>query len=161
MNVEEIMTKEVVSVGPEIKVTEVAKILYQKNFNGLPVIDESGAVLGLITQADLLTKDSFGTHIPSLIKLLVDFQAVKTVEGEEKKELESILNFNASSVMEKNYISVFPQISVSELSEIFNGKRVNPILVIDENKKLKGIVSRSDIMKLIGRIGETEFEFSE
>jgi len=152
MKAQDIMTKDVVSVKPEAKVTEVAKILYQKNFNGLPVIDNSGEVLGLITQADLLTRDSFGTHIPSLIKMLVDFQAIKTLEGEEKKELENILSFDARSVMNANYVSVFPQISVEELTEIFNERRVNPILVIDENKKLKGIVSRSDIMKLIGRI---------
>jgi CBS domain-containing protein len=63
--------------------------------------------------------------------------------------------------MNANYVSVFPQISVEELTEIFNERRVNPILVIDENKKMKGIVSRSDIMKLIGRIGEAEFEFSD
>jgi CBS domain-containing protein len=161
MKAQDIMTKDVVSVKPEAKVTEVAKILYQKNFNGLPVIDNSGEVLGLITQADLLTRDSFGTHIPSLIKMLVDFQAIKTLEGEEKKELENILSFDARSVMNANYVSVFPQISVEELTEIFNERRVNPILVIDENKKLKGIVSRSDIMKLIGRIGEAEFEFSD
>lgn len=151
------MTKEVITVKPETKVTEVARILYERNFNGLPVVDDSGAVLGLITQADLLTKDSFGTHIPSFIKMLVDFQAIKTAEGEERKGIENILRIDAQSVMDTGYVSIFPQASVTELLGIFNKKQVNPVLVIDENKKMKGIVSRSDIMKLIGKIGEVEF----
>jgi CBS domain-containing protein len=89
--------------------------------------------------------------------MLVDFQAIKTAEGEERKGIENILRIDAQSVMDTGYVSIFPQASVTELLGIFNKKQVNPVLVIDENKKMKGIVSRSDIMKLIGKIGEVEF----
>ncbi len=159
MQVKDIMTKEVVSVLPETKATKVARILFENNFNGLPVVDKSGIVLGLITEGDLLTKDSFGIHIPSLAKMLTDFDVLKATEGEERKNLEFIVKADARSLMNSNYVFVYPGNTLAELMKVFNERQVNPIPVVDREKKLLGIVSRSDIVKLVGKFSDAELDF--
>jgi len=151
--------KDVISVSPETKVTEVAKIIFEHNFNGLPVIGENNVVLGLITEIDLLAKDSFGIHIPSLVKLLSDFNVLKMVKGKERENLELIIRSDAQSIMNSDYVFVSPETSLTELMKIFNEKHVNPVPVVDENKKLRGIVSRSDVVKLVSRFNEAELDF--
>jgi CBS domain-containing protein len=159
MKVKDIMTKEVIKVAPEIKATEVAKILRDHNFNGLPVVDKQKKVLGIITEEDFLTDDSFGIHIPSFAKFIADFSVLKTITGEDKENLESIVNADAESIMNRDYASVSPETSLTDLMAIFNEKQVNPIPVVDENRTLRGIVSRSDIVKLVSRFSEAELDF--
>jgi CBS domain-containing protein len=153
------MTREVITVSPAAKVTEVARIIHQHNFNGLPVVDGEKKVLGVITEADLLANDSFGTHIPSFVKLLSDFNVLKMAKDEDKKSLESIVNAAAESIMDAEYISVGPETPLSELLAIFNEKHVNPVPVVDEKKVLQGIVARSDIVRLVARFSEAELDF--
>jgi CBS-domain-containing membrane protein len=159
MQVKDIMTKEVITVAPDTKVTEVARVIHKHNFNGLPVVDAEKKVLGMITEADLLANDTFGTHIPSFAKLLADFNVLKMVKDKDKKSLESIVNATAESIMNKEFDSVGPETSITELMKIFNEKHTNPVPVIGENKALLGIVARSDIVKLVARFSETELDF--
>jgi len=159
MKVKDIMTKEVISVSPETKIVDVAKILFERNFNGLPVI-ENGIVLGMITEADLLTKDSFNVHIPSFIKLLSEFKIAGLVNKKEvKRELKTLLRSDARSIMNLNYVYVRPNTNLTELIKIFKDKHVNPIPVVDERKRLKGIVSLADVIKFVGRFREAELDF--
>lgn len=159
MQVKDIMTEDVVTVSPETKITEVAKILHEHNFNGLPVADENKKVLGLVTEMDLLANDSFGTHIPSFAKIISDFHVLRMVKGEDKKSLEAIINADAASIMQTDFISVSPETTVTKLMQIFNEKNVNPIPVIGQEKRLKGIVARSDIVKLVSKFSEAELDF--
>jgi CBS domain-containing protein len=159
VQVKDTMTKEVITVAPDTKVTEVARIIHERNFNGLPVVDAEKKVLGMITEADLLANDAFGTHIPSFAKLLADFNVLKMVKDEDKKNLESIVNATAESIMDAKYVSVGPETPLSELLAIFNEKRVNPVPVVDENNILQGIVARSDIVRLVARFSEAELDF--
>lgn len=54
-DVEDIMTREVITIGPEARVTEAARILHQHKFGGLPVVDQAGKVIGILTAVDLLS----------------------------------------------------------------------------------------------------------
>lgn len=159
MKVEDIMTREVITVSSETKVTEVAGIIHEHNFNGLPVVDKQNKLLGLITEMDLMANDSFGTHIPSFAKLISDFNVLKMVKGEDKKNLESIVNATAESIMDKDFVFVKPETTLTELMNLFNEKRANPIPVIGESGILEGIVARSDIVKLVSHFSEAELDF--
>jgi len=160
MKVADIMTREVITVSPETKVTEAARVLFEHNFNGLPVVAENGDVVGLVTEMSLLSKDSFGMHIPSLIKLLQDFKVInQTVSGKDKEEFRRIINATAEAIMETDFSSISPESPVSELLQLFNEKHANPVPVLTSKRKLAGIVSRSDVIKLVSRTGEVELDF--
>ena len=158
MQVSDIMTKEVVSVKPTANIIEVADLLHQGGFNGVPVV-ENGKILGMITEADLLSRGPGSFHIPSLIKFFHELKLEKYVQGKPKGDFQSILKADAESIMNPDYAAVGPQAEITELIKIFQEKHVNPIPVIDEEKSLVGIVSLSDIVKLISRFREAELDF--
>lgn len=158
MKVSDIMTKEVIFVSPETKITDVTQILSDKNLNGVPVVDE-GKVVGMITEADLITRDSMGIHIPSLIKFIEGFGLGKVKEDINNSNLKSILEADARLVMNDNFIYVNPETSLSELVNKFHTHRVNPIPVVDEKMNLKGIVALSDIVKFFSRLNDVEIDF--
>ena len=60
MTAKDIMTREVVTVTPETPVEELAKILAERNISGVPVVDEAGNVVGIATEADIITKGKEG-----------------------------------------------------------------------------------------------------
>ena len=49
----DIMTRTVFTVGPQVKAQEAAQILSQKRISGLPVVDENGKIIGIVTEADV------------------------------------------------------------------------------------------------------------
>ncbi len=158
MQVSDIMTKEVISVSPSAKIIGVADLLHQKGFNGVPVV-ESGKVLGMITEADLVSRGPTSFHIPSLIKFFHEFKPEKYVQGKLKEDFRSIFEADAASIMNSEYIAVSPYAEITELIKIFQEKHANPIPVIDKEKNLLGIISLSDIVKLISHFRESELNF--
>ena len=68
--VKDIMTKRVISVSPETPVVEAAKIITEHNFVGLPVIDASNHLVGILTEYDLITRTS-SLNVSFLQKILI------------------------------------------------------------------------------------------
>jgi len=152
-------SKNLVTVTKDTKITEVARLIYEHNFNGLPVIANDNKLVGLITEMDLISNDSLGIHIPSFAKLLIDLNILSQVKGKDKKSLKYIAFANAESVMKVAFPTVNPETPLTELIKIFNEKMANPVPVVDEQNRLVGIVARSDIVKLIGKFTEAELDF--
>ena len=61
MKVAELMTTDVVTVGPETTLKEAAAILSEKGISGLPVIDAEGSVIGVFSEGDVVFRESGGT----------------------------------------------------------------------------------------------------
>ncbi len=157
MQVSEIMTREVVSVGPDDKLVYVANVLERNGFNGVPVV-EGKKVLGMITENDLISRGSTSFHIPSLIRIFKDLQLDKS-KINYSDSLESILKARAESVMNRDYVSVSPETKIIELVKVFQEKKVNPIPVVNKEKELVGIISMSDVLKILGYFQEQEIDF--
>lgn len=158
MKVSDIMAKEVISVRPSDKVIHVAEMLHEKGLNGFPVV-QGGKVLGMITETDLVSRGSMSFHIPSLIKIFHEFKLEKYISGKQSSDFQPIFEADAGSVMNPDYVSVGPEAEITELVKIFQEKHVNTIPVVDQAKNLVGIVSLSDIVKLISRFREVEIDF--
>jgi len=157
MKAKDIMTTDIISVSPKTKVSEVARLISEHSFNGVPVM-ENGELLGMITESDFLTRDFERVHIPSLIKIFSDLKISKYLP-EKREDFNNIISADAQSIMTTDFISVSPETHIAELTRIFREKDVNPIPVIDENKKLVGIVSKADILNLIGKLREEDIDF--
>lgn len=160
MKVSDIMAKEVISVRKSDRVIDVAELLHQKGLNGVPVV-ENGKVLGMITEADLVSHGPAAFHIPSLIKFFQEFKLEKYISGKNKDDFQSVFEADARSVMNPDYVSISPEAEITELIKIFKEKHVNPIPVVDSEKNILGVVSLSDIIKLISRFREAEIDFLE
>jgi Predicted signal-transduction protein containing cAMP-binding and CBS domains len=57
MNASDVMTKNVVTVSPEAPTRTVAKLLLENGFSAVPVIDDKGAVIGMVSESDLITSE--------------------------------------------------------------------------------------------------------
>jgi CBS domain-containing protein len=158
MNVSDIMTKQVISVHPSDRVIDIAELLHEKGLNGVPVT-EGEKVLGMITEADLVSRGSASLHIPSLIKIFQEFKLEKYISSKNNSEFKSIFEADAKSIMNQDYVSIDPEAEITELIKLFQEKHVNPIPIVDQENNLMGIVSLSDIIRLISRFREAEIDF--
>ncbi|MBT6295308.1 MAG: CBS domain-containing protein [Nitrospina sp.] len=78
----DIMTQDVVTVNKNQPIGDLSKIFIENNFNGVPVLDNTGKVVGVVTQGDLIEQNK-NLHIPTVIAL---FDAVLFLESEKKFE---------------------------------------------------------------------------
>jgi CBS domain-containing protein len=148
MLVRDLMSNQVVSVKPSTSISEVAELLHVHGFAGLPVVNEAGTVVGLITERELFSGDS-RLYLPSYIKLL---QETNFVIGGHKTlpyAAEQITRTTAADIMNQKVIFVQPNLEVSKLAEMFAVHHQSPMPVVDSANKLLGIISRSDLVKLL------------
>jgi CBS domain-containing protein len=142
LTAKEIMTQDVVTVTEDTSVTEVARIFLEKGFNGLPVISETGEVLGVVTNSDLVDQNK-RLHIPTVIAL---FDAVIYRDKQFKKELEKMTGSLVKDIYTRNPIIASPDTPLEELATIMAEKHVHTLPVV-ENGKLVGVVGKLDIIR--------------
>ncbi|MDI3341029.1 MAG: CBS domain-containing protein [Sphaerobacter sp.] len=143
--VAQIMTREVVSVTPETPVNEVARLLWQHKLTGVPVL-EGRRVVGVVTEYDLIARQA-EWDAPLYVVFLDAFLRVPGSGDEE--QLRRILATTAGQLMSSPAITLRPEDSVQDAATLMYERRVNPVPVVDEAGDLVGIVSRSDIVRLM------------
>jgi CBS domain-containing protein len=146
LTVKEIMTKEVITVLPETDIAEAAKLLLDKGFNGVPVVDETGKLIGLLCQSDLVAQQK-KFPVPSLFTLLdgvISFTSMKDIE----KEVQKITAMTVADAMTPNPTTVGPDTSIEELGTIMVDKNFHTIPVVDGGE-LIGIVGKEDVLRTL------------
>ena len=147
----DIMTKEVVTISPDTSISDASKLLYKNRFNGLPVVDKNKVLVGILTEYDLVNIDS-ATHLPTLQRIL---RHVAPDDG-AKEEIEAISKLKVGNLMNSDPMTLREYATLEETIAAFSQHhKVNPIPVVDENKKLVGIISRSDMIKFFTELPPT------
>ena len=144
----DVMTTDVITVSPQATVSQIAQLMVDHHISGMPVIDADGDVTGVVTEFDMIMKN---THfkMPAFINILdmvIYFERPKHYE----QRLNHILGTTAAEIMTAPAITIAPSATIEELAELMVERRKNPIPVV-ENGKLVGIISRSDIVQLMAR----------
>jgi CBS domain-containing protein len=146
MDVRDVMTREVVTVGPGTSLKEVARLLVEKRISGVPVVDDGGELLGIVSEADYVTKEvaaSSGVVAPRHHFL----------RGDDKTDVARIARGRATTAgeaMSSPPITVEPWASVADAARVMDGKRVNRLPVVDAGQMV-GIVTRADIVRAFTR----------
>jgi CBS domain-containing protein len=142
------MTREVVFVRPETPVGDVARLMVKYNISGVPVV-ENDKVIGIVTEEDLIMRDAI-VDMPHVFSL---FDSVFYVGSKKhfEEEMQKILATEASGLMTGRAVLISEEASVQELATVMMKKEVNPIPVIGPDGHLSGIVSRSDLVRLMVR----------
>ena len=83
MKVRDIMSSSVVTVSPQERVGEVARLMLDQGVSGLPVVDVEGRVVGIITEGDLVAKHA-RPHVPLYLGILGMFLPIETQRREEE-----------------------------------------------------------------------------
>lgn len=147
MLVQDFMTPNPVTVKPLDSVETVLKLLEERHISGLPVVDENGKVVGVVSEADLLFKER-----PIRMPLYLNFLAgVIYLEPLDRfsQQLKKTLGMLVQDVMTPDPITITPDAPVPCAAEPMIEKRINRLPVVDKESKLIGIITRNDLMRAL------------
>jgi CBS domain-containing protein len=153
MKIEEIMSTTVLTVTPDTPLKEVARLLTGKRISGLPVCGADGAVLGVVTEADILRKEQ--GYAPEPGGLLGWLFEKADAEGAR------MLARTAAEAMTKPALTIAPEASVFDAARVMTTQGINRLPVVSEGH-LVGIVSRADLVRAFHRTDdEIELELND
>ncbi len=142
----DIMTTSVITVKKETLLTDLAEILYKKNINGVPVVDDEGGLIGIICETDLI-RNNKKLHIPTVFAL---FDAVFYLERPKKmeKEIERISATTVGELYTPKSVTVDETTRLDEIATIMTEKKIYTIPVM-KDKRMVGIIGKSDIIRTL------------
>ncbi len=138
--VTDVMTSAVVTVSPDLSLTEAADVLSEKGIGAVPVVDADGALVGLLRDEDLLISEA-RLHLPTTIAILPGIEF--TLPGQIKRydeELKKAASSTVGDVMEREFKSVAPSGSIEDVATLMHEHDVTHVPVVDGGKVV-GILS--------------------
>ena len=140
MKVRDVMTQQVISVRPEVPLKEVARMLAEHGISGVPVVDEQQKVLGVVSEADFVIKETaLPFERPSPVAWLFG-------ESEETRARAAKLRATtAGEGMSSPAITIHAERPVREAAAMMTRYRVNRLPVVEDDR-LIGIITRADLV---------------
>jgi CBS domain-containing protein len=142
------MTREVVTVGPYTSVPDVAATMVAKRISGVPVLTDSGEIIGLVSQTDLLHRAEIGTERQVRRKWwlgnLADVNALA-------REYARAHGLKAQDVMSRYVISVRDDAELRDVADILDSHSIKRVPVLQAGR-LVGIITRSDLVRALSRV---------
>lgn len=145
----EVMTRDVVTVKRETSIRELAEIFTTRRISSAPVVDDDGALIGIVTESDLVEQDK-SLHIPTVISL---FDWVIYLESGKKfeKELKKMTGQTVGDIFTTEVETVSPTTPLSEVADLMSTRKVHAIPVVEGNRVV-GIIARIDLVRtMIGQ----------
>ena len=141
-----VMTRDVVSVTPDTPLKDVAAALVERGISGLPVCDADGAVVGVLSEADLLVKQGGSPERSGGLFAWL-------VETASAPDLAKLRAHTAGEAMTSPAVTVETASPVSEAARTMVSLGVNRLPVVEDGR-LVGIVTRADLVRLFTRSDE-------
>ncbi len=145
MNASDVMTRNLVTIARNTSIREAIRLMLDNKISGLPVVDATGKVEGILTEGDLLRRSELATEKrrwPWLDFLLGP--------GRMASEYVRTHGRVCEQLMSHDVISVTPQTPLAEIVQSMERRRIKRLPVI-ENGTLRGIVSRPDLLAALAR----------
>jgi CBS domain-containing protein len=146
MKASDVMTADVVSVRPDVPVKDVAKILLKNGISAVPVIDENGSPIGMVSEGDLIPRPEPEREARR------DWWLALLAEGEALNAnfvaSLSTTNQTASAIMSSPVVSVVPDTDVAEIARLLADYRIKRVPVVRDGRVI-GIVSRADLLRAL------------
>ena len=149
MNASDVMTRNVLSVRPEATIAEAIRLMLDNRISGLPVLDETGRLVGILTEGDLLRRGETGTerHRPRWLEILMG-------PGRLAEEYVRTHGRRIAEVMTRDPVGVSPDTPLEEIVALMERHRIKRVPVLDGDVPV-GILSRADLLRgLAGALAE-------
>ena len=146
IKVKDIMTKEVITVSPEAEIVYATKLLLENRINGVPVTNETGKLVGILCQSDLIAQQK-KLPVPSFFSFL-DGLITLTSMKQFEKEVQKIAAITVAQAMTPNPVAVRPDTDIEAVAALMVDNNFHTIPVVDEGK-LVGIVGKEDILRTL------------
>jgi CBS domain-containing protein len=151
--VHDVMSREVHPVRPDTPLAEAVELLLDKVYRTLPVVDENGRVIGILTDGDLLKR----------AKLLAISAQRELTQAEVRQELDQIRQSGPAvgDIMTPKPVTVTPETTIAQAINLMVERDVKRLPVVDDSGKLMGMVSRVDVLRALAEppVAETPRQF--
>ncbi|MGC9503945.1 CBS domain-containing protein [Baaleninema sp.] len=144
--VAEVMSRDPILVRPDTPIQEAIQIIAERHISGLPTVDETGKLVGILSETDLMWRETGATPPPyiTILDSVIFLENPKRYE----KELHKVLGQTVGEVMTTEHIvTIAPDCSLQEAARLMHEKKVHRLPVLDESKKVVGILTRGDIVR--------------
>jgi CBS-domain-containing membrane protein len=152
MRAMDVMTTNVITVGPDTSVQEVAKILSERSISGVPVVDAENRLVGIVSEGDLLHRVETGTE--RRVQRRRRSWWLDTIGSDEELARQYIKSHGrtAKDVMTREVISVIDTTELADIANLLESKRIKRVPVVGDGK-LVGIVSRANLVRALAAAG--------
>ncbi|MGA5799009.1 CBS domain-containing protein [Streptomyces cellulosae] len=141
--VRDVMTRTVVAVGRDASFKEIVQTVQRGKVNAMPVLDEEAHVVGVDSEAALLPKEEFRDSAPGLVE-----------QGRRLDDVAKAGGVTAGDLMSAPAVTLRMDATPAQAARIMAVRRVKRLPVVDERGRLRGIVSRADLLKVLLRPDE-------
>ncbi|HMK69949.1 MAG TPA: CBS domain-containing protein [Xanthobacteraceae bacterium] len=146
MQVRDIMTRNVICVGPKQTLVQAARLMLENRISGLPVVDAAGKLVGMVTEGDFLRRGEIGTerHRPKWLEFLLG-------PGRLAAEYVQASGRKVDEVMTADPCTVSEDDSLETVVELMEQQRIKRLPVMRDGKMV-GIVSRANLMHALASL---------
>lgn len=142
----DIMEREFITVNQHATIKEIAQVLLTHKISGVPVVDDAGRLVGMVTESDLLHKETT-PRLPNFVNILgaiIYYNGVQRYDEDFKK----LMAGQACEMMTAKVVTVNEATEIHEVVKLMIEHGIKRVPVV-EGHKILGIVSRADIIKTI------------
>jgi CBS domain-containing protein len=140
------MTTNVITVGPDMSVRDLAAMLSERGISGAPVVDSSGRMVGIVSEGDLLHRAELGTekHSERRHSWWLEHNASGLAQDYVKSHGRAVRD-----IMTRNVTTVTEDTSLADIAMELETKRLKRVPVMRDGK-IVGIISRSNLVRALG-----------
>jgi CBS domain-containing protein len=143
MKASDVMSQTVVTTRPDATVEEAARLMIGQRVTGLPVVDEMGTVVGVLTEGDLLRRIELGTQ-----RSHSGWLAVFLAPGRAAQDYARSHGRKVGEMMTCEVVSVRPDTPLAEIVALMEAQGIKRLPVVEQDR-LVGIVSRADLLRAL------------
>jgi CBS-domain-containing membrane protein len=143
---QDIMSRDVVTLPAEMDFAAAARILLENHFNGAPVVDGQGSLLGILCQSDLVAQHK-RLPVPTLLTLLDSFvrlTSTKQLEAQVRK----IAALTVAEAMTPDPVTVGPDTGIETIAALMVDSNLHTLPVVQEGK-LVGVIGKEDVLRTL------------
>ncbi len=146
ITVRDIMTTDLITVTPDMDIAKAAKTLLDNRINGAPVVDDSGRLVGILCQSDLIVQQK-KLPIPTLFTFLdgiIQLTSTKQIE----KQVRKIAALKVSEAMTPKPVTVRPDTGLETVAALMVDSNFHTLPVV-EDSRLVGIIGKEDVLRTL------------
>jgi CBS domain-containing protein len=144
MKARDVMVSPVITVKPATSVKEVAKSFLERRISAVPVVDDQGKVIGIVSEGDLMHRAEAGTERRHSWWLRA-FTADETLAADYVKAHAH----KVADVMTRNVITATPETPLHEIASLFEKHTIKRVPIVNNKGQLVGIVSRANLIQAV------------
>jgi CBS domain-containing protein len=146
MRAHQIMTRNLITVGPDSSIVDAAKLMLDNHISGLPVLDKSGKLVGIVSEGDFLRRSEIGTQ-----RRRARWLQFILGPGREAKDFVQQSGRKVEDVMVREPVTVTEDTQLEELVSLMEKYDIKRLPVM-RNDQLVGIVTRANLLQAVASL---------